>query len=283
MLLTPADRYALERADHPALLQSAKEKIGRDVYDFNPDEVSVLKALWKQDPSTAPYPEHARTAYASQDAIAMNALELCEVGYALPYYLAYEEVHVERYRQNAHVIQQFVIRMGALGDRFQPEPAVQRLRIVDWGCGIGSQLMAIAELWPDAELHGCEFAQTGIDWIRRHRPRIVTQKVDLRQPTDVGATFHIAACLDVLEHLEKPGFAVEQIYKHLAMGGVMFVSVPDGRRDTAMQHINFWSPESWSVFIRACVPNEPTIIGQIERDPTSCDLPSNYALIVKTH
>ena len=143
--------------------------------------------------------------------------------------------------------------------------------------------MAIAELWPDAELHGCEFAQTGIDWIRRHRPRIVTQKVDLRQPTDVGATFHIAACLDVLEHLEKPGFAVEQIYKHLAMGGVMFVSVPDGRRDTAMQHINFWSPESWSVFIRACVPNEPTIIGQIERDPTSCDLPSNYALIVKTH
>jgi len=31
--------------------------------------------------------------------------------------------------------------------------------------------------------------------------------------------------------------------------GILLITVPNGRNDTFAGHINFWSPESWDVFI----------------------------------
>ena len=32
-------------------------------------------------------------------------------------------------------------------------------------------------------------------------------------------------------------------------GGILLVTVPNGRIDTFAGHINFWSPESWDIFV----------------------------------
>lgn len=37
--------------------------------------------------------------------------------------------------------------------------------------------------------------------------------------------------------------------------GIALVTVPDGRIDTFEGHINFWSPESWEVFVKDLVGN----------------------------
>ena len=32
--------------------------------------------------------------------------------------------------------------------------------------------------------------------------------------------------------------------------GVLILTVPNGKIDTFMGHINFWSPESWAIFLK---------------------------------
>ena len=36
---------------------------------------------------------------------------------------------------------------------------------------------------------------------------------------------------------------------------IAIITVPEGRRDTSMKHINFWSPESWQVFCKKNLPD----------------------------
>lgn len=69
---------------------------------------------------------------------------------------------------------------------------------------------------------------------------------------------------EVLEHLVHPEAALRKLAK---VGRTLLLTVPDGRRDTteAMQfnpewgsyrgHVNFWSPESWAVWLKRELPN----------------------------
>jgi hypothetical protein len=54
----------------------------------------------------------------------------------------------------------------------------------------------------------------------------------------------------VLEHLLYPGKALLNLVSAIKPGGGLLITVPDGRKDTYSGHINFWSPESWQIFIQ---------------------------------
>ena len=56
-------------------------------------------------------------------------------------------------------------------------------------------------------------------------------------------------CTEVLEHLELPDVALKQMLHATRPGGVVFLTTPDGRVDYSGLHINFWSPESWQIFV----------------------------------
>jgi len=52
-----------------------------------------------------------------------------------------------------------------------------------------------------------------------------------------------------LEHLLYPARALKQILGILEPSGMVLLTVPNGRIDNFGGHINFWSPESWKVFL----------------------------------
>src|SRR5262249_22983755 len=60
----------------------------------------------------------------------------------------------------------------------------------------------------------------------------------------------VVFCIEVLEHLTHPDKALRRLLTMLNTRGVAILTVPNGRLDTFEGHINFWSPESWEVFIR---------------------------------
>lgn len=65
--------------------------------------------------------------------------------------------------------------------------------------------------------------------------------------------FDFVLCTEVLEHLENPELAYQHLQQAVRPGGSLLIAVPNGRFDRSGYHINFWSPESWSIFIeRGC-------------------------------
>jgi 2-polyprenyl-3-methyl-5-hydroxy-6-metoxy-1,4-benzoquinol methylase len=65
--------------------------------------------------------------------------------------------------------------------------------------------------------------------------------------------YDVIFCTEVLEHLEKPHVALANLVAALNPGGILVLTVPDGRQDTINEHLNFWSPEGWRAFlIREC-------------------------------
>jgi len=48
--------------------------------------------------------------------------------------------------------------------------------------------------------------------------------------------------------------------------GSLLITVPNGRLDTFDGHINFWSPESWEVFIKKNTAGNEVEIGTIQKD-----------------
>lgn len=80
-------------------------------------------------------------------------------------------------------------------------------------------------------------------------------------------------CTEVLEHLLFPDKALKNILKMIANNGTLLVTVPNGRTDTYKGHINFWSPESWKVFIETNCEGFSYDIGLTK------DSGDNYAII----
>jgi 2-polyprenyl-3-methyl-5-hydroxy-6-metoxy-1,4-benzoquinol methylase len=68
--------------------------------------------------------------------------------------------------------------------------------------------------------------------------------------------YDIIICTEVLEHLEYPEESLKNMLLSLNNGGKLIISVPDGRKDTFFGHINFWSPESFKIFVGETISNK---------------------------
>lgn len=101
------------------------------------------------------------------------------------------------------------------------------LRVLDVGCGNGPLTFPVASL-------GC--AVTGVDV---NAASIERNRRDSRYPNarfelvpgatfDLGEVFDLIICSEVLEHLEAPQPLVDSIARHLAPGGTLMVTVPNG-------------------------------------------------------
>jgi 2-polyprenyl-3-methyl-5-hydroxy-6-metoxy-1,4-benzoquinol methylase len=122
-------------------------------------------------------------------------------------------------------------------------------RIGDVGCGTGHLLLAISQSYNPAALTGLEFSEAALRICKSLLPDAHFINVDLYEATDLQ--FDIVFCVEVLEHLLYPSMALGNLLHMLNKDGVLMITVPNGRTDTYEGHINFWSPESWEVFIRS--------------------------------
>jgi SAM-dependent methyltransferase len=95
-------------------------------------------------------------------------------------------------------------------------------RILDLGCGAGSNCTDFHRLYPQAELYGVDRLDRGPDGVHYHR-------VDLNEgelPFE-AAFFDIITMTHVIEHLEYPGRIAPAIHRVLRPGGGFYMETPN--------------------------------------------------------
>lgn len=144
--------------------------------------------------------------------------------------------------------------------------------VADIGCGTGHLLKFIEEQSQAASLTGFEYSASAITVAKTICPEAFFQEYDLYQNPD--HSFDVIFCIEVLEHLLYPEKALQNCLKMLVHNGVLIMTVPDGRKDTFLGHINFWSPESWNIFIESQCKELKYETGQMDNE-------ANYAFVWK--
>jgi 2-polyprenyl-3-methyl-5-hydroxy-6-metoxy-1,4-benzoquinol methylase len=119
--------------------------------------------------------------------------------------------------------------------------------IADAGCGTGNLLCELHKRFPNARLTGFEYATAGIAVARGLVPSARFVELNILEGTD--EQFDLVYCIQVIEHLLYPDKAFQNLLRMVRPGGTLVLAVPNGRKDTFRGHINFWSPESWKVFL----------------------------------
>ncbi|MEM7453287.1 MAG: class I SAM-dependent methyltransferase [Planctomycetota bacterium] len=154
-------------------------------------------------------------------------------------------------------------------------------KIADFGSGTGYLLRLINRDAPDTELVGYDT----FDEVRELSERICPEASYLADFDDDDQKFDIIFCTEVLEHLKFPADRVHKFIDRLNPGGQLVLKVPNGRTDTLIArneredgtgywgHINFWSPESWQLFLEDAVNDVAKVETQLM--PTG----GNFALV----
>jgi len=148
-------------------------------------------------------------------------------------------------------------------------------RVADVGCGTGGLLNALKTKSQAQSLTGLEYSENALAIARSHISGVEFCNFDIYE----GSTrqFDVIFCIETLEHLLHPDRALRNILAMLAPAGSALLTVPNGRIDTFEGHINFWSPESWNVFLTSVCNGCSLSSGLME------DGQNNYAIITKAN
>lgn len=138
-----------------------------------------------------------------------------------------------------------------------PLPAGRR-RTLDIGCGDGYFTHQLSRL--GADVTGMDLSPVGVEQARGRTPSATFIVHDLTQPFPFeDASFDVAWCSEVLEHLFSPYFVLQQIRRVLRPGGRLLATVPyhgllknlaiaafafDKHYDPDYPHIRFFTSKS---------------------------------------
>jgi SAM-dependent methyltransferase len=116
------------------------------------------------------------------------------------------------YRGRRNVLERTIERLGM----------PPRARILDAGCGSGRNMVELARR---GEVTGVEISPASVELARaRHVGEVVEGSV-MEMPF-ADASFDLAVCLDVIEHLPDDRGALRELRRVLAPGGALLVTVP---------------------------------------------------------
>lgn len=136
-------------------------------------------------------------------------------------------------------------------------------RVADIGTGTGYLLRAVGRQAASADLHGYDTFAEMLGLARLLIPRASFEAASLYE---VEENFDVVFCTEMLEHMVHPDRALEKLARLILPGGALVLTVPNGRKDRGPAkelrddgtaywgHINFWSPESWPVFLERELP-----------------------------
>jgi len=124
--------------------------------------------------------------------------------------------------------------------------------VVDVGCGSGHLLAALLDrVSPPPLLIGVDDSPQAIVRLAQVVPSargIVASVYDLDERLD-QASYDLVLCTEVLEHLERPLEALDQLRRLRAPGGRLVVTVPDGEIDDYEGHVSFWSIDEFRALL----------------------------------
>lgn len=147
----------------------------------------------------------------------------------------------------------------------------EQKRVADIGCGTGGLLKAVDARAQTKSITGFEYSEKALEIARSQVSSVEFCYFDIYEGTP--RQFDVIFCIEVLEHLLHPDVALRNITAMLADRGVLLITVPNGRIDNFDGHINFWSPESWDVFLKQTCGNLNINTGMTENGE------NNYAII----
>ncbi|MBL6996154.1 class I SAM-dependent methyltransferase [Desulfobacula sp.] len=135
------------------------------------------------------------------------------------------------------------------------------LTIVDIGCGEGITLEKMHRLFPERKVFGIDFLSENIDICRHHGCKVEQGDVYNLQLSSKSVDFVLF--MEVIEHLEDPETAIQEIYRVLAPGGRLVIVFPNDRffkiariltlrfREAAYDpgHVRQWTPYDMRSFL----------------------------------
>jgi len=127
------------------------------------------------------------------------------------------------------------------------------LAYLDVGCGTGLLMEEIRQRGMKGRIVGCDHAETCARVVGQVCPVAEFKVADI-YGLGYDQEFDFATAVEVLELLEYPDVAVRNMLKALKPGGKLFVTVPDGRKDTWEGYIHFWSPKGFKLFLERFGP-----------------------------
>ncbi len=117
----------------------------------------------------------------------------------------------------------------------------------DFGCGPADFFVLMARAYTASTFYGYDFSPAVVRAAQHGFPPGAFQQHDIYTPPPL--THDITVCSQTLEHLVEPDVALARLIEATKTGGLLVLTVPDGRRDTYNGHINFWSKESWTSWL----------------------------------
>jgi 2-polyprenyl-3-methyl-5-hydroxy-6-metoxy-1,4-benzoquinol methylase len=104
--------------------------------------------------------------------------------------------------------------------------ALRPRRILDFGCGSGTQLTRpLAEAFPAVEILAVDDDARSIAWARRQSP---PSNLHFDMPEAIEGVFDLVIASEVLEHVERPDRVLAALRARLGPGGRLVVTVPNG-------------------------------------------------------
>jgi len=102
---------------------------------------------------------------------------------------------------------------------------VRAERILDCGCGAGSNLDVLAARFPGARILGIDVEKDPLEFCHAERTMPVAQ-ADAAQLPFAGDAFDLVAALDTIEHVEVDLQALSELHRVCRPGGTLFLTVP---------------------------------------------------------
>jgi SAM-dependent methyltransferase len=102
---------------------------------------------------------------------------------------------------------------------------VRATRVLDVGCGAGTNLELLGARFPGARLVGIDLEREPLRSCRADRALSVCQADAERLPF-AGASFDLVAALDALEHLADDAAGLRELHRVCRPGGTLVASVP---------------------------------------------------------
>ncbi|MBR58986.1 MAG: hypothetical protein CMH54_13335 [Myxococcales bacterium] len=100
---------------------------------------------------------------------------------------------------------------------------LEKLRVADVGCGPGTTLSWLSHL---PRIVGIDRAALCLELARERAPNAELIQANAEELPLKDQQFDLIFCLDILEHLEHPEKAVEELYRILKPGGILISTVP---------------------------------------------------------
>lgn len=128
----------------------------------------------------------------------------------------------------------FDLPENAFGQRKRLHVAADILRarapkaVLDVGCGSGQLLtLPLAQNFPDVQFTGLDEDNASIGWARAQNPPSNLRFV-FPQELAADARFDLIIASEVIEHVEDPAGFLTWMRGHLAPGGAVFLTMPNG-------------------------------------------------------